>query len=117
MIKINYLKCLQINLQHSLAASLSLSQTISELNLDLIFIQEPYFTTNNKNFPNLPLGYSVYHSLTEDHAYGSAIIYKSNLKEEPLPMYSNNEITAIDVKSWDKQSLATLYTEDHQIKT
>ena len=48
------LKCLPINLKHCSTASATLSQLILELNIDLIFIQEPYLTSNNKTLPNIP---------------------------------------------------------------
>lgn len=47
-IKIPGLKCLQINVQHSRAATSNLVNMIKKTNTDIAFVQEPY-TVNNKN--------------------------------------------------------------------
>ena len=91
------LKCLQINLQHSSTASASLSQLILELDLDLILIQEPYLYSLNNPFPNLPSGYSAYHTLTLEHAYGAVIISKTKFHVKLLPDTSTNECVAVEV--------------------
>ena len=90
------LKCLQINLRHCKAASAALSQLICELDLDLIFIQEPY-ANQERRISDIPPRYTTYHLLNENHAYGAAIIYKSRLKITPLPKLTTNEIAAIEV--------------------
>ena len=36
------IKCLQINLRHSRAAALNLSQLLLDLDVDVAFIQEPF---------------------------------------------------------------------------
>jgi hypothetical protein len=41
------LRCLQVNLQHKRAATNNLVQTISESQIDLAFLQEPYIIRNN----------------------------------------------------------------------
>ena len=74
------LNCLQINLHHSKLASASLSQVILDLSLDVILIQEPYaFTGHPPTLANVPAGFSAYHDLSSDHAYGSAIIVRDSV--------------------------------------
>lgn len=41
------LKILQINLAHSKAAADNLSKVVSDLQPDILLVQEPYYTTNN----------------------------------------------------------------------
>ena len=52
-------KCLQINLQHCAAASALLAQIVLELNIDIIFVQEPYFSPYTNSPTNTPNGYRV----------------------------------------------------------
>ncbi len=70
-------KCLQINLRHCKAASANLAQLILDLNIDLVLIQEPYAEQSiNPSPANIPPGYTSFHSLSKDHAYGAAILIK-----------------------------------------
>jgi hypothetical protein len=77
------LKCLQINLRHSRCAALNLSQLILDLDIDVILIQEPYaaMSPQSSSFEPkfVPPGYSSFHSLSSEHAFGSVIIAKSSL--------------------------------------
>lgn len=74
------LKCIQINLRHSKAASASLSQLVLEREIDIVLIQEPYAVFSSQPFlANVPSGYSSFHHLSSDHAYGAAIIVKNSL--------------------------------------
>jgi hypothetical protein len=41
------IKCLQLNLQHSRAATFNLAQIILQYNIDVAFVQEPYTSLNN----------------------------------------------------------------------
>ena len=81
--KLNYL---QINLQHSKVASLTLAQTILDFDIDIVFIQEPYAYQLSQYIvvPNIPTGYQVIHALDSNHAYGAAIIHKSNIKAQKI---------------------------------
>ena len=55
------LKCLQINLQHCFTASASLSQVILDLDIDIVFIQEPHCNKESEKPSNVPVGYKVCH--------------------------------------------------------
>jgi hypothetical protein len=73
------LKCIQINLPHSGLASTSLAQVILDFVVDIVFIQEPYVWPSF--FPvvaNALPGFSSYHQLSDDHAYGNAILMRLN---------------------------------------
>ena len=98
------LKCLQINLRHSKIASASLAQVIFDLDIDLVLIQEPYaFSATHPVIPNVPTGYSTFHALTKDHAYGSAIIARNliatkfNLKNRHL----DNHLACVELTTDD----------------
>jgi hypothetical protein len=98
------LKFLQIFHRHSKIASASLAQVIVDLDIDLVFIQKPYaFSATHPIVPNVPTGYSTFHALTKDHAYGSAIITrdliatKFNLKKRHL----DNHVACIELKTVD----------------
>ncbi len=85
------IRCLQINLRHSRAAAMHLSQLLLDLEVDVAFIQEPYAVS--APYPSLkyvPDGYVQLHSLTTDHAYGAAIIAKRNLYPSMHPLEINN---------------------------
>jgi hypothetical protein len=77
------LKCSQINLRHSRSAELNLAQLIIDLDIDVVFIQEPFAKVSSLsssielNF--IPPGYESFHSLSSEHAFGSAIIIKASL--------------------------------------
>ena len=73
------LKCVQINLQHSRFAPASLSQLILDFEIDVVLVQEPY-TATNQTIPNIPLGYFVLHSLSNDPLYGAIMILKKDLR-------------------------------------
>lgn len=76
------LRCLQINLHHSRTAALHLSQLILDLDVDVVLLQEPYAVKSGDGdyfVKYVPEGYSQYHSLDGDHAYGSVIIAKTSL--------------------------------------
>jgi hypothetical protein len=68
------LKCEQINIRHSGAATLHLSQILLDLDIDIVLVQEPYakpnlFLNDIIPIPFLPDQYTVHHNLNEDHAY------------------------------------------------
>ena len=91
------LRCLQINLQHNSTASAYFAQLIFELELDIIFVQEPFLLSSTRKFPCLPPGYTIHHSPTDDHACESAIISKQVHKVEHLRTTSPNEIVGVEL--------------------
>ena len=93
-------RCLQVNLRHSKVASASLAEVILENNIDVILIQEPY--AKNPHSPavsNIPPGYISFHSLSQDHAYGSAILVKLSLATifRAVCRSHSNHIAAVDL--------------------
>ena len=84
-------KCIQINLRHSRAAALHLSQLLLDMDVDVAFIQEPYATLNpSPSLKYVPDGYIQLHSLSADHAYGAAIVVKRIHNPTLLPLAVNN---------------------------
>jgi hypothetical protein len=77
----SYLKCIQINLRHPISATLNLIKVMSDLDIDIALIQEPYaknniFNNNQIHLPYFPDTYNIHHSLNIDHAFGAAIVTK-----------------------------------------
>jgi len=52
------LRCLQVNLQHKRAATNNLVQMMSENQIDLAFVQEPYIISNH--LPGIPKSLRTY---------------------------------------------------------
>ena len=77
------LKFFQTNLMHFFSAALNLAQLILGLDLYVILIQEPYAKSTrfspSVELQSIPPGYSTFHSLSEDHAFGAAIIARTSL--------------------------------------
>jgi len=74
-----------------MSAAATLHQLICELDIDIIFIQEPYITRAGK-VADTPIGYSSFHRLGPDHQYGSVVMYKSNLHCKGLVEHTRNEL-------------------------
>ena len=66
------LRCIQINLRHSISATLHLIKLINDLDIDVALIQEPSANKNifNNNVIHLPYLeiYTINHNLYKDHA-------------------------------------------------
>ena len=85
------IKCLQINLRHSRAAALNLSQLLLDLDVDVAFIQEPYAVSDpSATVKYVPDSYVQLHSLSADHAYGAAIIVKRVYNPTLFPIAITN---------------------------
>jgi len=74
--KLDKIKCLQINLQHCKSAMSELVKTVNELNIDIVFANEPYYHNNKIN--NIPLKWKVIQSKKEPKA--AIIFINDNLK-------------------------------------
>ena len=95
-------KCLQISLHHSKLASLSLAQVVLNFDIDIAMIQESYaFTATTPVVANIPPGYSIYHNLTRDHAYGSAILVRDSLAKayKLTTKHFDNHVSCIELKT------------------
>ena len=76
------MKCIQINLRHSKFASAALAQVLLDLNIDVALIQEPYaYSATTPVLANVPSGFSSFHKLTDDHAYGTAILVRDSFSQ------------------------------------
>ena len=93
------LKCLQINLQHNSAAAANLSQTLLELNLDIILVQEPYCYFSSRKITNVPQGYKAFLFPSKDFHFGSSIILKNGIIAKPILDICNNEVTGVQIVS------------------
>ena len=71
------LSFLQINLQHSRAASAALAQEILENKFDIVLVQETYaFLSPTLTVTNIPPGCVAFHALDHDHAFGALILVR-----------------------------------------
>ena len=85
------IRCLQINMQHAKAAALHLSQLLIDMNIDIVFIQEPYaLSQSNVSLKYIPDHFVQLHSLSHDHAFGAAILAKRSLNPSLLPLEISN---------------------------
>jgi hypothetical protein len=76
----NRIRCILINLHHSKLASATLAQTVLDLDIDVVLIQEPYaYSAEIPVVANIPPGFSAFHHLSNDHAYGSVILIKDSI--------------------------------------
>lgn len=74
------LQCLQVNLRHSSLASSSLAQVILDFNIDIVLVQETYaYPCTPPVVANVPPGFSSYHQLSTDHAYGAVILIRDSV--------------------------------------
>jgi hypothetical protein len=85
------IRCLQINMQHAKAAALHLSQLLIDMNIDIVFIQEPCAISQpNISLQSIPDHFVQLHSLSHDHAFGAAILAKRFLSPSLLPLKISN---------------------------
>jgi hypothetical protein len=71
-----------------------------DLDLDVVLIQEPYAVTvspSEFSLKYVPDGYSVFHNLSSDHAYGTAIIAKTSLKATASNLGRSNNCCGIHI--------------------
>ncbi len=97
-----FLRCVQINLHHSRTAALHLSQLILDLNVDVVLLQEPYAARSSDGayyVKYVPTGYSQYHSLDKDHAYGAAVLVKSSLGATVCGQGAQNAVAGVRIDS------------------
>ena len=94
------IRCLQINLQHSRIALLSLYQSILDLDIDMVFIQEPYVIINSNSLitlPDIPNGYVVHHQLNNEAFFEAAILMKSCYTAQLISSQSNYFLVGIEL--------------------
>ena len=95
-------RCLQVNLRHSRVASSSLAQIIVKNVLDIVLIQEPFAEGHQSpTIISIPPGYVAFHCLSQEHAYGAAILVKLSLAKScrAIDRSRANHIAAVDLSS------------------
>lgn len=107
------IRCLQINLHHSRAASANAAQIALDLNVDVVLLQEPYaFSAPLPVIADTPQGFSAYHRLSADHAYGAAILVRDSFADSSCisPLHLDNFASCIDIKSrWGDFRFSSIY--------
>jgi hypothetical protein len=73
-------------MQHAKAAALHLSQLLIDMNIDVVFIQEPYAISQPNIFLQyIPDHFVQLHSLSHDHAFWSSHTGEAFAKPLPSP--------------------------------
>ena len=104
--------CLQINLKHSRAATSNLRQLISQHNVDITYIKEPY-TINNK-LVGLPRAYKLY---TFGCGRKSTAIVTNNdrLDATLITQLSNEDCVVVEMRSGANKFLSiSMYFDIHR---
>ena len=106
------LKCLQINLHHSRAATDNLTKIINEEGTDIVFIQEPYNIGNK--VVGLPRSYAVFTSGAGRKR--AAIVIKNKRLDTLLLTQLSNEDTVVVETKVDKASfiLVSMYFDNNR---
>ena len=89
------LKCYQINLQHSRAATANLMQIINTENKDIALIQEPYVYQNR--IKCITRSYRT-HAYGEDKSRAAIIIPNDTIDAIMITQYSDNDIVLLETK-------------------
>ena len=98
----NLIRCLQINLRHSRAASAKAAQLALDLNIDVLFLHEPNaFSAPIPVLADVPLGFSAYHALSIDHANGTSILVRDSFAgpSAVTARHVGNHAACVDIKS------------------
>jgi hypothetical protein len=113
------LRCIQINLRHSISATLHLIKLMNDLDIDVALIQEPYankniFNNNVIHLPYFPEIYTINHNLNTDHAYGAAIVTKKVHLAKSITSPSSNYCAGINLTKYNSLSLFSIYCRPTQ---
>ena len=90
---------LQLNLQHKKAANSLLSVELSQNNIHIAIIQEPYIFKHSKIIPGLGRNYIAYF---HDENATAAIIVRKDLKHTVLSKATTNRMVAIRIHTFDR---------------
>ena len=93
---------MQINLHHSKTAAANLAQIVLNLCIDVVLIQEPYaFSAPNPVLAEVPPGFTAFHDLSKNHAYGAAILVRDSVRYggSIATKHYRNFAACIDLKS------------------
>ena len=88
------IRCMQINLQHSMIATDNLMKLLEKEKTDVIFIQEPYL---NKKKSGLTNSYSSYTSL-EDNNRAAIVITNKDIDAVLITQLSDPDTVLIELK-------------------
>ena len=110
----NTIKCVQINLQRSRAATANLMNYIAENNVDITCIQEPY--TTQHRVTGLPKQYKTSAGKTRSRA--AVIISNNRLDAMLITQLSDSDTATVELTSSDlKIILASMYFDrEHSLE-
>ena len=92
------LNILQLNLQHKKVANSLLIQELSQRNIHVALLQEPYINKQTKQIPGLSNLYSAYY---EDENSTAAIIIRNDIKHSLLGKTLSRRLTAVRIHAFD----------------
>lgn len=97
------LKCLQQNLQHSRAATLNLTKLITESNIDIAFLQEPYLHGNKPT--GMPTNYKIFSS-DKGKCRTAIAVTKDSITAIIINQLSNGDATTMEVRRGEQSFIA-----------
>ena len=108
------LRCIKINLRHSISATLHLIKLMNDLDIDVALIQEPYankniFNNNVIHLPYFPEIYTIHHNLNTEHVYGAAVVTKKVHLAKNITAPSSNHFAGINLTKHNSLSLFSIY--------
>ena len=111
----NTIKCVQINLQHSRAATANLMNYIAENNVDITCIQEPY--TTQHRVTGVPKQYKTF-SAGKTRSRAAVIISNDRLDAMLITQLSDSDTATVELTSSDlKIILASMYFDrEHSLE-
>lgn len=103
------IKCAQINLQHSRAATASLTKYIADNNVDIICIQEPY--TLKRRVIGVPTQYKTL-TLGKDRSRAAIIVTNNRIDAMVITQLSDADAVAVEITKGDlKFIIASMYLD------
>ena len=90
------MKFIQINLQHKKRATDLLLAELTNLDIHIAIIQEPYVSKSTNKIPSIPKGYIQYHN---GFSSMSAIIIRKSISHFLLSEFTTNNMTSIVVST------------------
>ena len=106
---IKEIKIVQINIMHKKNASDVLMNHLSENDIHIALIQEPYFNTKSKSIPSIPSGYLAYYNMCNDVPL-AAVIVKESVPHVQVTKFSTSNLVAIQINAKNEAiTFASLY--------
>jgi len=110
-----YIKCLQINLQHSRAATANLIKIVTDDEIDIIFIQEPY--TINDKIIGIPTKYTLF-TAGGARSRAAVVVTNKGIDTTMIRQLSDTDAVAVEIIKGNTKIIAVsmYFDREHQIE-